>query len=146
MDQFADLFKNLAGEWKLTRDFSSGECFNGIAKFKAVSENRLHLCESGNLQIQHGSIVSASRNWIWEYNPYCELVIAYAEEPLRVYHSVMLKFSEHKWYGSADHLCSPDTYKGEYIICKNQIEINQTVSGPKKSYTLSSLYTRNIIG
>lgn len=142
MAGFEDIFKNLAGEWGLTRNISSGEHFTGTANFTSVSNSAFILIENGELKTQDGNTITATREWHWAYAPESQLTISYNESPLRLYHQLSLNIKNQICCGEATHLCTPDTYIGEYEFSENQIRIEQKISGPKKDYRVRSLFER----
>jgi len=86
--------------------------------------------------------MTASRQWHWAYTSENQLIISYNETPLRLYHQLNLNIENEIWIGDATHLCTPDTYVGQYEIQANQIIIRQIIKGPKKDYTAASQYKR----
>lgn len=142
MPDFSGFFENYEGNWQLDRIISDGSRLAGFAKVSRISENLLLFEETGNLEMQGGEVVSANRSWRWETQKNAFLNVYYDETPLRLYHALELAWFDGAWEASAEHRCGEDVYAGEYRFEKNLIEIDQTVKGPNKDYSLGSVYQR----
>lgn len=92
--------------------------------------------------MMEGNTIEASREWHWALQANDYLIISYNENPLRLYHRLEIAMENGHWRGSADHFCAPDTYSGAYKFEKNKILIDQKITGPKKDYSVSSLFER----
>ncbi len=140
--EFSDYFESLIGAWHLERKISSGENLTGKAVFSQANENCLLAEESGQLQMTDGNLVSAHRRWIWQEEQ-GDLRIFFDESPLRLYHGFRPILKGQNWFGTGKHICQPDTYVGEYQMSADRMEIRQSISGPKKDYSIVSVYRRD---
>ncbi len=140
--QFETCFKSLAGSWVLEREISTGETLSGKAVFERISNTAFLLREVGELTLLNGSSIPASRNWFWYLSENSVLEITYDEARLQDYHLISLSSEDDGWTGSAQHLCGADIYSGEYCFFNNSFEINQTVKGPNKDYSVTSFYSK----
>ena len=99
------------------------------------------LSETGQLTLPNNSVINAERRWLWELKAPDQLEIYYDEQPARLYHLVVLANVDGIWRGTASHLCEPDTYAGMYKFGDGEFQIDQTVTGPRKDYSISSIYS-----
>lgn len=142
LQPFETYFKSLAGSWKLKREISTGETLHGKAVFESISNTAFLMCEEGDLTLPNGQIIQASRNWYWHLVNTDTLEITYDEALIEDYHLIQLSKVDTSLIGSAHHLCGADHYSGDYQFLENRFEIIQTIKGPKKDYTVSSIYSK----
>jgi len=139
---FTSVFENLVGEWCLEREVSTGESLQGAAVFTAVSKLSLLMHEEGELQLQSGMFIHATRDWYWHLHKTDELSVTYDEMRLQNYHSMRMSFRVDEWLGNAEHLCGEDIYSGSYAFWCDRFKIHQRVKGPKKNYSIISRYRK----
>lgn len=139
---FEARFKSLAGTWNLKRKISTGETLNGKAVFEIFSDTAFLMREEGQLILLNKAQILAERTWHWHLCDGEVLEVTYDEARLETYHLVKLVRYEKDWHGKAQHLCGSDLYCGEYSFYENGFEITQTVKGPKKDYTVRSVYSK----
>jgi len=137
---FNSVFGNLVGEWYLARTVSTGETLTGKAVFKPLSELCLLMHEEGELELQNGTFVHASRDWYWHLPQADQLAITYDKCGLENYHAMEMVARCGRWFGEAKHLCGEDVYSGSYMFSNDGFEINHSVRGPQKNYSLISRY------
>lgn len=112
-----------------------------MARFSLLNENSVGLLEAGVMKLHSGHQVEANRSWVWQMKTPEVLEIFYDENPLRSYHYLKLRFENDVWIGEAIHHCSPDVYEGFYQFSDDSFLIRQKVSGPKKDYTMETVYS-----
>jgi len=139
---FESYFKSIAGSWLLEREISTGETFHGKAVFEHISKSAFLMREEGQLVLSDKKEISASRNWYWHLSDENTLEITYDEAALQNYHLLSLDKFKAGWCGTAKHLCGSDLYSGDYKFYEKRLEITQTIKGPKKSYVVSSIYSK----
>lgn len=139
---FEIYFKSLTGSWSLKREISTGETLYGKAVFEIVSGTAFLMREEGQLVLSDKKEISASRNWYWHLSEKNTLEVTYDDARLEAYHLLNLVKSETCWAGSAQHLCGSDLYSGDYKFYKKRFEITQTIIGPQKDYTVTSIYSK----
>lgn len=137
-----NFFVNLTGKWALSRSISTGENFHGSATFDLENKNQLVLFEQGSLFLSESNVIDATRRWVWRLAESSQLNIFFDESPLRLYHQLELVIESNRATGTANHVCGDDIYAGKYQISETSIKIHQTVSGPKKDYSILSKYDR----
>ena len=139
---FETLFKSLEGLWKLKREISTGETLDGKAAFEPISSAAFLMREEGQLVLSNKIEIPAARTWYWHLCDGEVLEVTYDKARLEDYHLVNLERSGACWHGKAKHLCGSDLYSGEYSFNVNGFAIIQTVKGPKKDYSVKSVYLR----
>ena len=131
---------DLEGLWTLSRRIvhAGGEVneFKGQATCSRDSE-RLILDEEGLLSgVSNVGTLRASRRYV-----FCEQAgqIAVFFHDMRPFHAIPLGVA----HPEAHHDCPPDTYEVSYDFSNlNQWRAKWSVSGPRKSYVMSTRYTR----
>ncbi|WP_187431256.1 hypothetical protein ROLI_027830 [Roseobacter fucihabitans] len=122
------------GKWDLTRqithDDGSQARFEGTALWTPDGLGMAYL-ETGLLEMAHATPMQAERRYHW--GPDLDIYF----EDGRFFHRVPAAG------GDARHWCDPDTYDVTYDFTKwPRFKVIWRVVGPKKSYTLASLYHR----
>ena len=141
MDGFAGYFQSLVGKWTVARTISDGSAFKGDAVFERKTGKQLLLTESGTLELATGASVFATRAWVWHLVSGMVLDINYDETPLRPYHHLKIEpEGAGLWQAAASHLCGDDTYDGHYTFSDGRIVVDHTVRGPKKDYSMRTVY------
>ena len=136
------LFRAFNGEWKLERIASTGERFQGAARFIQKESNCFRLEEFGKLHLVNGTIVASSRTWYWKMQRSGRMDILFDEIPLRLYHSLALRQEPLGFSAHDTHLCGDDKYDGSYEFGENRIGVLLSVHGPNKDYVLKTVFTR----
>lgn len=139
---FETYFKSLAGSWMLKREISTGETLIGRADFDMISKSVFLMREEGQLILQNKVEIPAARTWYWHLCDGDMLEVTYDEARDEKYHLIGLEYSKTGWQGKAQHLCGSDLYSGDYAFFEERFEITQTVKGPKKDYTVLSIYSK----
>ncbi|MFZ1814904.1 MAG: DUF6314 family protein [Rhizobiaceae bacterium] len=137
-------FGSLAGKWLIERQISDGSHFSGEGQFNAQGEDSFVLSEQGALVLPDAKVLKASRTWVWSRTEPMGLDIHYpGDRGAGLYHRLVLKHHGALLVGTGHHVCGADTYTGEYRISGSRIEIGQSVQGPAKDYTMTSVFVRN---
>ncbi|MEL6410106.1 MAG: DUF6314 family protein [Pseudomonadota bacterium] len=134
---FAGL-NDFIGVWQLSREIShddaSDASFTGHARFIPKQDGLLYH-ETGQLQIEGQSAVNAERRYFWR--PAGQGAIDVFFDDGRAFHRIDPTRPEDT------HFCDPDTYIVRYRFSDwPEWQANWRVSGPKKSYRLTSLYKK----
>ncbi len=130
--------KDLAGDWVLSRTIddrygSTTMAMEGTAAFTRDGEDWFYR-ESGTLTPQNGSAMQAERTYIFRETPGGALVLFRDGSPFH-----LIRWSD----PVATHFCEPDTYRVAYDIDQwPQWTSCWTVTGPRKDYVSTTVYTR----
>jgi hypothetical protein len=134
-----DVLAGLAGSWRFTRSFDPGiGTMLGQALFTPVDAETLHYREDGQLVLADGQ-----RSQAWREYRYLRDgdVVRVCFLDGRTLHA--LRFEEGQGESSDVHYCIADVYTGHYrFALPNRFEITMTVRGPRKNYTIDTVYTR----
>jgi hypothetical protein len=151
-ENFDALFRDLVGDWRLTRDSSDGTRFMGVARFTNAGTGRFLLEETGQVILPGNKRLRAGRSWQWVLpdgngNAYCLEIRYPAERGGTLYHQLKLmpvdNSGEFIWQGAARHVCRDDLYDGDYELARDRMRIRHRITGPNKDQTVDSLYQRN---
>jgi hypothetical protein len=146
-DTFVKCFQALTGAWDLERTISDGSSFAGSAVFSPFGDDKLLLVEEGlfrpaGLTDPSQQPMPAGRQWVWRLVASNQLEISYPEPDGRLYHCFRPVLEAGDWRGAAEHLCGADTYRADYRLGANSMEIVHDVAGPAKDYRLTSRFSR----
>ena len=133
--------ERLAGSWSFDRVIEGQATMQGRATFTPLGEGSLAYREQGTLRLPNGTELQAEREYIFRT---CEsgFDVFFKEEPPRLFHRISLHGAA-ELAGDASHLCNLDTYRSSYSFRPDgQFTIRHVVSGPRKDYTMTTVYTR----
>ena len=125
---------DFAGRWWIARQITHADgqtaTFSGEAVFSPNDAGELDYVEEGVLEMPGGHKMRATRRYLWTDG----LVVFFDDG--RPFHTVPVSG------GSATHLCPPDTYDVTYEFgAWPNWRATWDVSGPKKSYRMTSEYS-----
>lgn len=129
------------GNWKVARsieDRFSNQVgrFVGVAQFSHAADDTLLYKETGEIQLEQGPTMNATRSYIWYF---ADNQIDVFFEDGRPFHSFI---ADGKVAGT-DHPCGDDYYTVAYDFLEWPCWLAiWTVKGPRKDYTSSSTYLR----
>lgn len=112
--------------------------------------------EDGEFKTDSGFSFNATRRYVWRYNERTDKISVWFVQPESLkradylFHEIELSQQEDRsqpWRAKAGHLCVDDYYDVKYMFEFNAINLRKwnieyTVNGPKKDYTISGTYTR----
>ncbi|KAH8173544.1 flavin-binding monooxygenase-like domain-containing protein [Sarocladium implicatum] len=112
--------------------------------------------EEGEFKTDNGFSFNATRRYVWRYNQRTDKISVWFVQPESLkradylFHEIELTQTEDRsepWRAKAGHLCVDDYYDVKYLFEFNSINLKKwnieyTVNGPKKDYTISGTYTR----
>jgi hypothetical protein len=143
-----NVFSALVGKWNLHRIISSYGSLYGSVQLSKRSDNILYYEEYGTLHLINGEKLSAERKYIYELSPKDGLLYIYYNDPWRQGDTLhCLEFARRgtRIVASHKHKCGDDVYAVTFeMITSESIEINYQVTGPKKNYTIQSMFTRHV--
>ena len=147
MSPFCQIFRSLEGTWKFHRVISSGGTLDGRAIFQNSSDNPNTLLynESGLFLTATGAKLNFFKKYYYQYTatPIDSISVLFSDG--RFFH--MLHFEDCSTEAQGYHLCVQDTYKALYrFINPGMFELIYTVDGPKKKYTITTTFIREIVG
>jgi len=124
------------GLWRFERTVShaSGDIAQvvGTAVF-VETESGLTQTETGQLSLNGGAPMTAEQTYLWDHG----LAVSFADG--RPFHVVPPAG------GPVAHDCAPDRYEGAYDFSAwPRWQLTWSVAGPRKSYSMSTLYTRPV--
>lgn len=135
------LFTTLPGTWILSRTLPGIGRMSGSANFTPESPGELHYREDGLLTLDNGHVQEAYREYRYLLEP-GQIRICFAEPgvPPRTLHVLRLADSPRV---CDVHLCGQDVYTGSYdFSAADQFVIDMRVMGPRKDYSIHTVYTR----
>lgn len=140
----ADCAPRLAGAWTIRREIiGAGARFSGEAAFRPLDDGRLAYAEHGRLDLPDGTSLKGEQSYF--FTPADDgFAVHFDETPPRLFHDVSLQvLADGGFAGEATHLCVDDIYSSRYLFLPDgSFETTHVVSGPKKDYTVRSIYTR----
>lgn len=142
-DDPSQVMTRLAGAWSFNRVIEGQGSMKGLATFTALDAERLAFREQGRLTLLNGIELEAEREYV-----FCArdggFDVYFRETPPRLFHTIELAASDGgALSGSAGHLCNLDHYQSTYTFCADGgLIIRHVVSGPRKDYTMTTIYTR----
>ena len=164
----AAIFRSLHGLWQLSRTYTSrlpeypSGPSTGTAEFiprKASSQSRrieYLYSEKTLLTTSKGLQLQGTQQYIYQYdepNDKLEVYFTKRDEAFTLdypFHQInLLPPSAHSpWQATSNHFCTPDTYDVAYEFHfqgsnLNTFKISYEVKGPRKDYSMSTVYTRS---
>ena len=139
----SEVMARLAGSWSFDRVIEGQAHVRGLATFLPLEEGRLAYREQGRLKLRNGTELDAEREYVFRARDR-GFDVFFKEVPLRLFHTIELAASVGGGLnGSAIHLCNPDQYQSTYTFTADgSFVVRHVVSGPRKSYTMRTIYTR----
>ncbi|WP_426421131.1 DUF6314 family protein [Bradyrhizobium genosp. A] len=139
----SDVVTRLAGSWSFNRVIEGQGGMQGLATFTPLHAGSLAYREQGRLKLLNGTELEAEREYVF-CNRDRGFDVLFKESPPRLFHTIELAASDGgALSGSAGHLCNLDHYQSTYTFCGHGgLIIRHVVSGPRKDYTLTTIYTR----
>ena len=132
----------LIGAWALDRHVEGVATMSGTAVFEAGEPGWLAYREAGSLRLASGQSFHAERRYLFQPRS-SGFAVFFAETPPRLFHDVVLGEERGLISGEAVHRCSPDYYRSRYTFRSDgTFSIHHSVSGPRKSYSMDTLYRR----
>ena len=129
---------SLEGLWRLSREITHGD---GTIN-RLEGETRFHRAGPRLIQDETGTLVlgnqtmKATRRYVWAASG--DRLDVYFDD-MRPFHTVPLRASHHETV----HLCDPDRYEVRYEFTHwPSWSARWAVEGPRKSYVMTSHYTR----
>lgn len=131
----------LSGAWSVDRSVDPAGSFAGVATFLPRPDGALDYEERGEMRVGTGSF-RAGRRYVFAPREH-GFAVYFDGVPRRLFHEVDLhRDAAGALTGSATHLCGADTYCSTYWFETDRLEIEHRVSGPRKNYVMTTLYTR----
>jgi hypothetical protein len=129
-----------AGAWALNRRIEPDGSLTGTASFLPLPDGCFDYREEGELRLGNGTF-RAERCYLFE--PRNDgFAVYFAGEPRRLFHEIVLHDDGGALVGEATHLCGADTYVSTYHFGADSFTITHRVTGSRKNYTMTTLYTR----
>ena len=118
----------------------------GHATGTAIFEETMHpyelsYSETVEVMLDNGAKFNGHQHYIYRLENENKLNV-YFNDGRRLFHSVELIDSENGYEHKASHYCQPDTYSTSYFFSDSGFQIDHRVNGPKKDYTLRTIYRR----
>lgn len=142
-DDALQVMTRLAGAWSFDRVIEGQASMKGLATFTPLDAERLAYREQGRLKLRNGTELEAEREYVFRHRDR-GFDVLFKESPPRLFHAIDLAASDGgALSGSAGHLCHLDHYQSTYTFCADGgLIIRHVVSGPRKDYTMTTIYTR----
>ena len=139
----ADLFALLAGTWAQARVITPGGTYSGTATLTEIGDRLLGYTETGTIELDAGGSLQASRRYIFKLEAPA-IAVYFDETPQRLFHALHFLFDAAGMpVAIADHRCGDDDYRSIFTVrAPNEFTITHRVSGPRKSYVMTTDYRR----
>lgn len=136
------IFDRLTGTWCLARTIDGMATMTGIAQFERQPADMLGYAERGRIRLASGDEFEAHRTYRFTRSR-GGFSVYFDEEPLRLFHTIVLERDADVLTGGATHPCTPDTYRSSYhFFVDGTFAIRHTVRGPRKAYVSSTIFSR----
>lgn len=133
-----EILPYFCGKWSIDRDISIYGRVHGEASFARVSGKStvLRYFEEVNLHTGKGH-----RQYLYKFeNDQVNVYFDDGENKGDLFHKLSLDSDDS---ATGDHLCKKDFYRCIYsFISEDSFSIQYTVVGPKKDYTIETVYSR----
>lgn len=144
------MLEKLVGIWGLQRQVISTSgaliaTMEGTASFSPCLNDTNQYYEEGALKMDDADQppIVFSRKYIYRDEP-GGLAIYFDENPLRLFQIILFTAVGDILEGSATHLCLRDIYNSHYQMrFPDTFQILHQVEGPRKSYTINTVYKRS---
>lgn len=141
------VFNSLEGNWKLYRTLSNNGMMSGTAAFIRCDLNELFYRETG-LFVPN---TNAHTFKVYREYFYCymknQIHVFHAEnnKPTNLLHTLEFITNSKATFplqAQAHHVCSQDSYQALYSFFATQFQLQYKVKGPKKNYTITTIFDR----
>jgi hypothetical protein len=132
----------LIGEWSFEREVPGQARMSGTASFTRMDETTVVYREAGELQLEYGQRLQSRQSYLYEKTD--DGFVVRFRDTGEIFHRVRLAADgSGAVSGSAEHLCKDDRYESQYWIDGDgSFEIRHRVRGPKKDYSIRTVYRR----
>lgn len=141
-----DFFNQLHGDWIFVREIlgSTPATAHGTARFTRQNDNEYDFREDGTLKLQNGEKLQFFRNYIYRLTDRSmDVLYGDGAQIGEHYQSYILAQQQDKLVPIETHICSKDCYRGTYfLIGDNTFTLETAVKGPKKDYTIRTIFSR----
>jgi hypothetical protein len=136
-------FERLFGVWQLNREISGQGRMTGIAAFEALDARRALYRESGELWLEEGTRLRGEQRYFYERAEGGFAI--HFHDSGELFERVIFEVGVGGiWVGRAEHHCEADVYRSEYLFRRGErFEVSHNVRGPRKYYTIRTVYTRD---
>jgi hypothetical protein len=136
-------FERLFGVWQLNREISGQGRMSGIAAFETVDVGRALYRESGELWLEEGTRLRGEQRYFYE-RAESGFTIHFHDTGELFERVTFEAGSGGTWVGRAEHYCKADVYRSEYLFRRDQrFEVSHQVHGPRKDFTIRTVYIRD---
>ncbi len=137
-----DIFNFLIGEWTLHRTITPGGVFVGQGVFEPSAQDIILYHEDGLLTLDNGTVLEPTKKYRWRLEQ--GIICVHFDDGVTKGELFQTLDFTNAHVAQASHFCAPDDYVSEYhFVNRDYFEITHRVSGPKKSYTAQSIYSRS---
>ncbi len=139
----SEVMPRLPGSWSFNRVIEGQGSMLGFATFTPLNLEGLAYREQGCLKLLSGAELEAERKYVFRDGDQ-GFEVYFKETPLRLFHAIELAaYDGGVLSGSASHLCNLDLYQSTYTFRPDgSFLVRHVVSGPRKDYTMVTIYTR----
>ncbi|MGJ7507686.1 DUF6314 family protein [Variovorax sp. GT1P44] len=135
------VFDGLEGTWDLVRTIENQATMTGVAVFTPQPVAMLKYREECRVRLADGKAFDAHREYRFERSA-DGFSVYFGEEPLRLFHRIRIVPDAVALFGSAPHLCAPDTYDSSYrFLVDGTFTIRHAVRGPRKDYVSDTVFS-----
>lgn len=136
------VFERLEGAWALQREIADTARMTGTAVFTRLPSGLFDYREEARVQLANGRSHAGSQRYFFE-SAAAGFSVHFAEEPMRLFHTVIIEAQGDGLAGATTHLCVADTYDSRYAFRPDgSFEVEHTVKGPRKDYVSRTVFTR----
>ena len=133
------IFEGLLGEWSFVREIPGQALMSGDASFTLVDGETALYEEAGEVTLEDGQRLHAKQSYSYKKTEGGFAVLF--SETGELFHEVV--FGGAELTGEARHLCRQDDYVSRYTVgVDGGFEINHRVVGPRKDYSIRTVYRR----
>ena len=137
--EIAGLAASLLGDWRLTREISTGERMTGHASFVRRPDAALRYREAGTLLLEERRF-AFERRYLYRFDG-PQLSIHFDDAGTRLFETVTLAWLDGAWRGTGEHVCAEDCYESSYAFGPGAaFSTMHRVTGPRKAYAISTRY------
>lgn len=137
-----DVFDRLEGRWTLDREIAGTARMTGTAVFRRLPDGLFDYREEARVQMENGKSHTGSQRYFYQ-RAAGGFSVHFAEEPMRLFHTVAIVPEGDRLVGTTSHLCIADTYDSRYAFNPDgSFEVEHTVKGPRKDYVSRTVFKR----
>jgi hypothetical protein len=138
-----DVFRRLTGLWVFERTVEGYGTMNGSAEITPIDQDWLAYREQGQFRLLNGQELGTQREYLFAVRP-DGFNVFFKENPPRLFQEVMLSPRGDALSASAAHQCSNDLYASVYqFLPDGAFVIRHAAKGPRKNYTMVTIYRRD---